>query len=170
MSATERERDEKGVLLKRHGMKHTKLYGVWCGMKRRCYCTGSPDYTRYGGRGIKVCDEWKHDFMAFHEWATANGYAPGLSIDRIDCDGDYRPENCRWVTQAVQNRNYSRNHFITYRGETKCLSDWADEYGIKRATILWRLKNGKPMDEVFRNVDGRSLRWKNRTHLTCSTQ
>ena len=88
-----------------------------------------------------------------------NGYAEGLTIDRIDNNGNYEPQNCRWTTVAEQNRNYSRNHVITFQGETKCLSDWADYFGINRATVLYRIKAGKTLEEVFRCEDGRKTRW-----------
>lgn len=154
-----RERLADGTFAPVHNGKHTKLYGVWCGMKLRCNNPHNKSYPRYGGRGIGVCKEWSESFASFMAWAKANDYREGLTIDRINPDGNYEPSNCRWVTTAQQNRNYSRNHFITYQGETKCLVDWADEFGINRATVLWRLKAGKSLDEVFRCEDGRRTKW-----------
>ena len=116
-------------------------------------------YKNYGGKGISVCEEWSKSFSSFALWAEENGYAEGLTIDRIDGKKGYSPENCRWVTVAEQNRNYSKNHFITYNGETKCLADWADFFGLKRATVLFRIKQGKPLNEVFEKTDGRTKRW-----------
>ena len=156
---SDRQRTVTGQFTKIHGGAHTRLYNVWCCMRERCKNPHNKRYDRYGGRGIKVCSEWDHDFAAFRDWSNANGYQEGLTIDRIDCDGNYEPGNCRWVTHKVQNRNYSRNHFITYHGETKCIADWADETGINRATILFRMKQGKPLEEVFSKVDGRATRW-----------
>lgn len=155
-----RIRNSDGTFKTKHGKKNTKLYPVWCAMKERCYNTNNKKYSRYGGRGIVVCDEWKDDFQSFYDWSIANGYREGLTIDRIDNNGNYEPANCRWLTRAEQNRNYSRNHLITYQGETKCLTDWADEFGINRGTVLYRLKAGKTLNEVFSTVDGRSTRWK----------
>lgn len=100
--------------LVKHGMCDTRLYRVWAGMKARCNRVNSKDYPRYGGRGIRVCDEWL-DFQAFFNWAMANGYDPNAkkgecTIDRIDVDGDYSPNNCRWVNSSVQQQN--KRHFI----------------------------------------------------------
>lgn len=149
-----------GRFMRKHPESQSRLYFVWSAMKERCRNPRNRSYARYGGRGIRVCEEWKNDFSSFAEWAEANGYRPGLTIDRIDNNGNYCPENCRWVTTAQQNRNYSRNHMITYQGETKCLVDWADHFGINKATVLFRIKQGKTLEEVFSTLDGRTTRWK----------
>lgn len=151
-----------GRFVATHGQKHTKLYKVWEGMKRRCTNKNSGSYKYYGGKGIKVCDSWQN-FQPFYEWAKANGYKEGLTIDRINSNGNYEPSNCRWVTYKEQNRNYSRNHLITYNGETKCLTDWADYFKINRATISFRLKQGKDLSEVFSTTD---KRFKSKVELT----
>ena len=156
----EKRRNTDGTFAVVHGMKRTKLYRVWCSMKERCNNPHNKGYCRYGNRGIKVCKQWEESFDAFREWALKTGYKEGLSIDRIRNDLGYSPNNCRWATTAQQNRNYSRNHLITYNGKTKCLADWADEFGINRATVLYRIKAGKPIEEVFNQNDGRTLRWK----------
>lgn len=155
----ERARDDRGRYLPKHGGKHDKLYRVWCGMKERCNNPHNKKYERYGGRGITVCDEWSNDFGAFRDWAYSHGYADGLTIDRINNNANYTPDNCRWVTRAEQNRNYSRNRMITYMGKTQCVSDWSKETGIKSATITWRIKNGKTLSEVFSTVDGRRKKY-----------
>ena len=128
-------------------------------MKRRCNNPKNKRYKVYGGRGIKVCAEWEDSFENFCEWALNSGYSDDLTIDRIDNDKGYSPDNCRWATAAEQNRNYSRNHMITYNGKTQCLADWADEYGIGRSTIIQRIKRGWPLEKLFDTRDGRSLRW-----------
>lgn len=89
----------------KHGGKGTRLYNVWKTMKDRCHNQNSKNFEDYGGRGITVCDEWKHDFAAFRDWALANGYAEGLTIDRKDNDKGYSPENCRWATYSQQRKN-----------------------------------------------------------------
>ena len=157
--AEERKRNEKGVFLNGHGQSKTALYSKWCGMKRRCNCPGDSAYPRYGGKGIKVCDEWNDSYISFYEWSMKTGYKPGLTIDRIDNAKGYSPDNCRWATTAQQNRNYSRNHLITYQGRTQCLADWADEMGVNRATLLLRIKRGWSMDRLFDTRDGRTLRY-----------
>lgn len=161
--AEERKRNEKGVFLNGHGQSKTELYSKWCGMKRRCNVPHDKSYPRYGGKGIKICEEWNDSFPAFYEWAMRSGYKPGLTIDRIDNSKGYLPENCRWATVAQQNRNYSRNHLITYQGRTQCLADWADETGVNRTTLLLRIKRGWSMDRLFDKRDGRSLRYGRKT-------
>lgn len=88
-----------------HGEKKTRLYRIWHGMKQRCFNPNDKDYEKYGGRGITICDEWKEDFCKFRDWALDNGYSHELSIDRIENDGNYEPNNCRWATQSQQNSN-----------------------------------------------------------------
>lgn len=89
----------------KHGKRYTKLWYVWQGMKQRCFNSNNKNYKYYGERGITICDEWKNDFNAFYEWAITNGYTDNLTIDRINNDGNYEPSNCRWVTNAEQQKN-----------------------------------------------------------------
>ena len=114
----------------KHGESNTRLYNVWSDMKKRCYNTKNVDYKNYGGRGITVCDEWM-DFQNFYEWAIANGYdetAPRgqCTIDRIDVDGCYEPENCRWVDRYIQMNNKRNNRILTYNGESHTLAEWSE--------------------------------------------
>ena len=92
-----------------HNMSYSKLYKVWQGMKTRCYNPKFIYYNNYGGRGIKICDEWLNDFGKFYDWTINNGYKEGLTIDRINNDGNYEPSNCRWITRAEQNRNQRKS-------------------------------------------------------------
>lgn len=121
---------------KTHGQKNTPLYNIWIEMRVRCR---NKKYERYAGRGISVCEEWDKDFMNFYNWAMANGYKKGLSIDRIDNDGNYCPENCRWVTNKVQQNNKSNNHLLSFNGETLTMSQWADKTGISWQKIKDRI-------------------------------
>lgn len=83
-----------------HGQSETRLYTTWSGMKKRCLNENEPCYKSYGGRGIRICDKWIHNFAAFRSWALSNGYADNLTIDRKDNDGDYEPGNCQWLTRS----------------------------------------------------------------------
>lgn len=123
-----------------NGKSYTKLYHIWNGMKKRCYTKNESCYKHYGGRGISVCAEWKNNFDAFREWATLNGYADGLTIDRIDVDGDYCPTNCRWATKKEQANNTRRNRILSYNGQNKSIAEWAEITGIKQNTILYRIR------------------------------
>lgn len=121
-----------------HGLRHTKLYRVWRGMKERCLNENDKSFHNYGGRGIKICDEWLHDFQAFYDWAMANGYADGLSIDRIDNDWNYCPENCRWATRDEQNNNKRVSRMVTVNDETHTIGEWAKLTGINYHTLYCR--------------------------------
>lgn len=92
-----------------HGGTGSRLYGIWRGMKSRCYNPNVKGYAYYGGKGVVVCDEWVTDFAAFRDWSLSNGYSDDLTIDRIDGDGPYSPDNCRWTTWDVQRNNQHRN-------------------------------------------------------------
>lgn len=125
-----------------HGMTGTPLWNAYYNMRARCYQESYVEFERYGGRGIGVCDEWRNDFEAFIAWAEVNGFQEGLQLDRKDNDGDYTPENCRWVTRHEQMQNWSRNQNVTINGETKCYSEWARIAGIHRCTFRGRYLAG----------------------------
>lgn len=122
-----------------HGGSRSRLYEIYHGMKKRCYNPNCKAYARYGGRGITICDEWLDSFESFREWALSNGYQDNLSIDRIDNDGLYAPENCRWESSATQRRNRDDIAEIEYMGEKMCLSDAADLAGIPVKTVRKRI-------------------------------
>ena len=124
------------------GRKNTRLYRIWGNMKSRCYNVHVTHYERYGGRGIKVCDEWKNDFKAFYDWSMSNGYTDNLTIDRINNNGNYEPLNCRWVTVKEQSINRSNNHHVAIDDEIKTLSEWCEIYNINYKTVRDRLKRG----------------------------
>ena len=123
----------------KHGMNRTRLYGIWCNMKSRCRNKNTPAYLRYGERGIAICDEWIEDFRNFLSWALENGYNDSLSIDRIDCDGDYNPQNCRWADNSVQSNNRRCNHYITIGDDTLSLSEWCKKLGKVYGTVRSRI-------------------------------
>lgn len=132
-------------------MSRTRLYRIWASMKTRCYNKNHIGYHRYGGRGITVCDQWVNDFAAFSLWAQAHGYSDDLSIDRIDNDGDYSPDNCRWVPLygAEQQLGKDGARLIEYNGETKQLIEWAECFGIKYTTVRERLRRGWTVEEAL---------------------
>ena len=131
-----------------HCQSKTKLYKVWIGMKDRCYREAHKYYEFYGGKGIRVCDEWLHDYIAFKVWAENNGYRDGLTIDRIDNNKDYSPDNCRWATMKEQLNNRSSNRIIDYKGKSYTLSQLSEFSGIKRTTLKARLDKGWPVEEA----------------------
>lgn len=125
----------------KHGGKGTRLYGIWKSMRERCNTKTCTIYKNYGGRGISICKEWD-DFAVFRDWALNNGYSDELSIDRIDVNGNYNPENCRWATNKEQANNKRTSRLLTYNGETKTITEWAEKTGIKVGTIWARLHRG----------------------------
>ena len=131
--------EKRGDRHRSHGMTDTKLYTIWRNMKARCHNPKNDMYHRYGARGIKVCDEWRNSFNTFMEWANKAGYSEGLSIERVDIDKGYNPENCRWITKKEQYLNRSDSHLVTAFGKTQTIKEWADESGIAFDTIERRL-------------------------------
>lgn len=134
------ERDESNIPV---------LYRRYYGIKQRCYNPNHDSYMRYGGRGIKMCDEWKDSFQAFNDWAYANGYEEGLTLDRIDVDGDYCPENCRWVDMRTQLNNTRKNVYIEYMGRKLTIPEWAHELNMKESLIRHRYDYGWTPERIF---------------------
>lgn len=132
-----------------HGREPRRLHRIWSGMKCRCNNPTNKDYPRYGRRGITVYPEWS-EFIPFREWAFASGYADDLTLDRIDVNGNYCPENCRWATPKEQANNRRNNRRITYMGKTKTFSEWADQFGIDLCIFHAAMRRGRTMDEIVR--------------------
>lgn len=128
------------VGLSTHGETKTKLHKRWESMIARCEYKKHPHYCRYGGKGISVCTEW-HDYCSFREWAMNNGYLENLTLDRIDPNGNYCPENCRFVTWEQQESNKRNNRFVNHNGEQLTLSQFSRKYDIPKSTVRWRLNN-----------------------------
>lgn len=126
----------------KHGMTYTRLYGIWCNMKDRCSNPNNIGFNLYGGRGITVCDEWCIDFRCFEQWAVTNGYNDDLTIDRVNVNKGYSPNNCRWVTPKEQSRNRRSNIMITLNGETHCLIEWCEILNLPYQTIEMRIHRG----------------------------
>lgn len=141
----------------KHSLSKTRLYRIWHHMKVRCNNPNFDHYEYYGGKGITVCDEWEHDFMAFRDWAIANGYSNNLTIDRINNDGNYEPGNCRWATQKEQANNKQQgdlssrgtNHMIAFHNEIHTMAQWSEITGIDQNTISERLRRGKSIERAL---------------------
>lgn len=125
-----------------HGGRYERLYTILKGMKQRCYNKNCFSYKDYGARGIEICDQWLSDYASFRDWAIKNGYKDGLSIDRIDVNGNYCPENCRWVGTFEQSNNRRNNVRYNFKGEELTISEIAELTGIKYGTIHQRLRKG----------------------------
>lgn len=123
-------------------------YSSYHSMMDRCYREKAKNYPLYGGRGISVCEEW-HNIENFEKWVHESGYAEGLTLDRVNPNGDYSPSNCRWATRKEQANNKRNTHYLTYNGQTKTISDWSKEIGINRSTINNRFFKGLPIELVL---------------------
>lgn len=132
-----------------HGGKGTRLYNTWCSMKDRCYSQNNKSYGYYGARGIRVDQQWLKDFAAFRDWSLANGYKDNLTLDRIDVDGPYTPNNCRWVDMRMQANNRRNSIYITLNGETHTCSEWSRITGINYDTINNRYHAGMTPEEIL---------------------
>lgn len=128
----------------KHGMIDTPVYKEWENMKARCYTKSSSRFNRYGARGIIVCDRWRNSFEAFYADVSIlpNFGKEGYSLNRIDNDGNYEPNNVEWADKITQANNTSTNHYLTYSGKTQTIAQWAREYNIGSATLLYRVNAG----------------------------
>lgn len=132
-----------------HGMRCSKIYSVWRGMKQRCYLKSNPSYKDYGGRGIRVCDLWLDDFQAFYDWAMENGYKEGLSIERINVNGDYEPDNCEWIPFSEQSLNKRNTRLITFNNKTLTLREWSEELNLSYGALERRLQVGWSVEKTL---------------------
>lgn len=137
-----------GCKKKIHGKSNKeRLYQTWKNMRQRCNNPNRSDYKRYGGRGIKICDEW-NDYNTFRDWALSNGYSDNLSIDRIDVNGNYEPSNCRWVDGIIQANNVRNNRIITFENSTYTMAEFARKIGISYSSLQHRLDRGWSIDKI----------------------
>lgn len=140
--------------------RQKRIYKIWLSMRNRCYRKNHMAYPWYGGRGIRICEDWTN-YETFERWALLSGYGPGLTIDRIDVNGDYTPENCRWVTRKDQAYNRRDNHRLTFQGETLTITEWANRIGCTPTCIYYRLSAGWTLEEML-TAKSRSIRHKNK--------
>ncbi len=133
----------------KHGLCNTRLYYIYDNMIKRCYNQSSEKYPNYGGRGITVCDEWKEDRTSFFEWAVRSGYNDRLTIDRIDVNGNYCPQNCKWSTQEEQANNRTSNRYISCNGETHTIAEWSKLKNIPAPTLYARVYRGWSVEKTL---------------------
>lgn len=135
----------------KHGLSKTRLHMICAHMKDRCFNPASSDFNEWGGRGITICKEWlgEDGFINFYHWAMANGYSDGLTIERINNDGDYEAANCRWATKAEQTRNRRNVVKLTYNGRTMSCAEWANMLGLSSGTVNNRLHKGWNVEECL---------------------
>lgn len=133
----------------KHGMSSSRLYRIYQHMIGRCTNSNESGYENYGGRGISVCKEWSESFESFLEWAMSNGYDDRLSIDRIDHNGNYCPDNCRWATSKQQANNMRSNRILEYDGESRTLSEWADIYEMPYGLLDSRIFRGWSVEDAL---------------------
>lgn len=135
----------------------SRLYRIWSAMKSRCNNASMAPYKYYGARGIKICDEWDKSYETFKEWALSHGYSDDLSIDRIDVDGNYTPENCRWATTKEQSVNTRKTRYIDYDNRTLSLKEWSDIFHIPYSCLLYRLDTGWDVERALTTPSRKSL-------------
>lgn len=142
-------RQKETQMKKKHGESTTRLYGIWRNMKYRCQNVKSKDFANYGGRGISVCSEWKSSYEAFRDWALANGYQECLSIDRIDPNGNYCPENCRWITMEAQHGNIRNNVVVEIGCEKHTIAEWCRLLNMPQKSVRTRIHRGMAPDKAL---------------------
>ncbi len=143
------QRERTSRASRTHGESRTRLYQIWKGMKARCHNRNYTQYKDYGGRGITICDVWQQNYEAFRRWAAESGYAHNLTIDRIDVNGDYCPENCRWITLREQQDNRRNTVRITTGDVTHTAKEWAEVTGIPYNTVRGRFYRGYSPQDIL---------------------
>jgi hypothetical protein len=147
---------EGKFMTKTHCQSGTKLHYIWIEMRQRCANPKNPKFHHYGGRGITICESWQ-EFEIFHKWSLETGYKEGLSIDRINNNESYAPNNCRWTTQSKQCNNTRRNKMVTYKGKSQSMADWSRELNVNYNTLRSRARNGWSIKDMFEvPMEGRS--------------
>lgn len=134
---------------KTHGDTNSRLFSIWTSMKKRCYYKNSTSYKNYGARGIEVCNEWKNNYSAFKKWALDNGYDENLTIDRINTDKNYTPNNCKWSTRKEQNRNKRNNKLINYNGKLLTQSEVCEITGLSKYEVSKRFQKSERGTDGF---------------------
>ncbi|MBT2759918.1 hypothetical protein [Paenibacillus sp. ISL-20] len=137
------------IVATKKGISSNRIMKILDGMKRRCYNNSDKSYDTYGARGIKICDEWLNNDFAFYNWSLENGYNEGLTIDRIDPNGNYEPENCRWATMKEQNNNRRNNVNITIGKTTRTMTQWSEMTGISIWKIHKRYHDGLKGEDII---------------------
>jgi hypothetical protein len=132
-----------------YGIPNQRLRNIWGGMKARCNIENNPAYKNYGGKGVKVDEQWQKHFLYFYDWAIENGYQDDLTIERIDVNGNYEPSNCKWIPKGKQAHNTTQNVNITHNGKTMCLEEWARETGVSSKVIKFRLSSGLSFEKAI---------------------
>ena len=133
-------------------------------MKQRCCNPNTKSFKNYGGRGITICDEWSNNdwsgtkhlskgYIAFRDWAIKHGYQDNLTLDRINVNKGYSPENCRWVSKKAQCYNKRTNKYITYNGQTKTITEWLKELNISKHAFYYRIEKGKTIEEALKEIN-----------------
>lgn len=135
-----------------HGESKTKLHNIWKAMRKRCMNTHNSDFKYYGGRAISVCKEWNSNYDAFRNWALDHGYRDGLTIDRIDVNGDYSPENCRFCSMKEQANNRTNNVIVKFNGVSHTIKEWSEITGIPYQRLYMRLRNGWDAERAIRTI------------------
>jgi hypothetical protein len=138
------QREVTSITKTTHGLikNNFKLYKVWIGIKQRCNNPKSKSYEQYGGRGIKICGEWENSFPIFHEWAIIRGYKEGLTIERLNVNGNYEVSNCAWIPKKSQSENRTSSVVISFNGKTETASEWSKITGIPSKVITQRIRRG----------------------------